>query len=52
MDYVLLSLGIVLVILGLLGCVLPVIPGRIQTQLFTFTSLLFTFGFDATDWKR
>lgn len=27
MDYVLLSLGIVLVILGLLGCVLPVIPG-------------------------
>ena len=27
MDYLLLSLGIILIILGLLGCILPVIPG-------------------------
>lgn len=27
MDYILLAIGIVLIIVGLLGCVLPVIPG-------------------------
>ena len=44
MDYILLSVGIVLIVLGLLGCILPVIPGPPLSFLALLTLHFTEFG--------